>query len=254
MTQQKKKSLGLEKKIANMNPKLKELYLNIISITMIFILVYGVISFIITYLDTNSFMGWFSTEYFVTTCVVLVFLFIAQKFIKGGKFHVPQQSQTKKKTQFNIPDTYGVRGKGLNLSGEQPRNNQKQQLNIPNYFGEKQPQQRQQNRNTQLNIPNYFGQKPQQQKPYPKPLGQKKSPQQPRKPRQQQTQLNIPNYFGQKQRQQVNVNNYWRTNQQQPTRQPTRKPTRKPTGSWRCPKCGNLVIGRTCKKCGYQRR
>jgi len=167
MSSQKKSSIGLEKKIKDMDPKLKKLFLNIMSMMMILMLVYAIASYIIVYLDSGSFMRWFSSEHFVTSAVVLIFLAFGSKILKGGEIKVPEQFKKKEgqKTTFNIPDTYGIRGQGLNLSGknqkqqpqqkQQPRP-QQQQLNIPNYFGQK-PQ-------GNLNIPNYFGPKQQQRK------------------------------------------------------------------------------------------
>lgn len=162
----KKKGLGIETKIKNMDPKLKKLFENIISMMMILMVVYGVITFILVFINSGSFMMWFNTEHFLTTILVIVFLGLAHKILKGGKIAMPQQSEQKKAT-FHIPDTYGVRGKGLGLGGEQPQQQsqqqQPQQLNIPNYFGAKPQQQNLQQQPQQLNVPNYLGQKPQQQ-------------------------------------------------------------------------------------------
>lgn len=159
----KKSSIGLEKKIKDMDPKLKKLFLNILSMMMILMMVYAVATYIVTFMDTGSFMRWFSSEHFVTSAVVIIFLAFGYKILKGGEIKVPEQfkGNQNKKTSFNIPDTYGVRGQSLGLGkqqdNQQPKQQQKQNLNIPNYFGGQKQQQ------TNLNIPNYFGQKPQQQ-------------------------------------------------------------------------------------------
>jgi len=202
------------------NPKVKELYINITSILMIFMILYGVLTFIMLYLETNDFILWFATDYFTTTIVVLVILFIVNSMLKGKKmkFNAQPNRGKQQSMKFNIPDTYGVRGQGFNLQGNQQQGQQNQQ---------RQPQQKQ-----QFNIPNYFGQKPQQRQ------------QQPRQQPRQQTNLNIPNTFGQKREPKLNI----------PNTMGGRPQTFRMTGSIKCPQCGRLIVGSQCKNCGYRRQ
>jgi len=196
------------------NPKVKELYINITSILMIFIVLYGVLTFVMLYLETNDFILWFSTEYFTTTIVVLVILFIFNSILKGKRIRInTQPNKGQQSMKFNIPDTYGVRGQGFNLQGQQQQSQQR-------------PQQQR-----QFNIPNYFGQKPQQRQ------------QQPRQQPRQQSSLNIPNYLGQKREPKINI----------PNTMGSRPQTFRTTGSTKCPQCGKVIIGSQCKNCGYRR-
>ena len=194
-----RKSMGLEKKISRMNPKLKQLYLNIISILMIVSIVYGALTFFVSYQENGDLLRWFATQDFTVTVILLIFLSFASKFLKGGKLNVPKQPSSKKKTSFNIPDTYGVKGKGIGMSGDKTK---------------------------ELNMPNYFGQKPNQ--------GQSRE-------------LNIPNYFGQSQPVRYPKGN----SRQHLTYKPPIKPKR---GSWKCPKCGAIVVGNQCQRCGQWRQ
>lgn len=139
--------MGIEGFIKNMDPKMKNLFENIMTVIMILIMVYGAITFILTYIEYNSFMAWFNTPHFMTIVVVLVFVGMGYKMLKGGKLHFPEQEKGKK-MEFNIPDTYGVR--------KIKDGTQQTKLNMPNPFGAKNQQQR-------MNIPNPIGQKPQQQ-------------------------------------------------------------------------------------------
>lgn len=139
--------MGIEGFIKNMDPKLKNLFENIMTVIMVLMMAYGAITFILVYMEYNNFMAWFNTSHFATTVVILVFVGIGYKMLMGGKLHFPEQEKGKK-MEFNIPDTYGVR---KIRSGEQQT-----KLNIPNPLGVKNQQQR-------MNIPNPMGQKPQQQ-------------------------------------------------------------------------------------------
>ena len=110
MNQQQKQSFHLDEKIEQMDPKLKKLFLNMTSVFTIFALIYGLISFIVVYLDTNSFTAWFGGSEFITVAVVLVLVGIGQKILKGGKITVPEQyKKGNQNTQFNMPNTWGVK-------------------------------------------------------------------------------------------------------------------------------------------------
>jgi len=105
------KSLGLEKKIKNMEPKKKKLFNNILSIGIIFSCIYGLLSFIMTYTRTHSLMKYFSTGEFITVVILLVFCGLGYKILNGGTFHVPDEFSKKKQTQkqqFNMPNVWGV--------------------------------------------------------------------------------------------------------------------------------------------------
>jgi len=84
----------------------------------------GAITFIMLYIETGSFMEWFKTPSFVNTVVIVVIVMIATKILKGGAIQVPE-NPTGKKTEFNIPDTWGV--KKFNKPILQSTNRQPQQ-------------------------------------------------------------------------------------------------------------------------------
>lgn len=126
--------MGLENWIKNLEPKNKKLIENLISVGIIFTMIYGFLTFVQVATATGNFMAWFNSAAFIPVILLLVFLGMAWKIIKGGKFQIPQQSQ--QKSQINIPDTYGVRGQGLGLGRKeeqqtQPTIQSKPKLSIP---------------------------------------------------------------------------------------------------------------------------
>lgn len=175
MGEEKKENKGIESKIENMDPKLKKLLINMISIFILLMIAVAILTIAMTIMEGHSFMAWFNTSYFVTVVIVIVFLGFAYKILTGGKIVIPEKIEGASKKQFNIPDTWGVKKQKPLV--QQPQQQAQQPLQQPS-----QPQQK-------LNIPNYFGQKPQeqqtQQNPYPNPFGQKP-----------QKRMNIPNTFG----------------------------------------------------------
>ena len=145
--------MGVEGFIESLDPKLKKLFENMITVMMIIMMLYAAITYIQEYLIYNHFMAWFNSSSFVTTTVVLVFLGIAYKMLKGGKLHFPEPDKDKE-TTFNIPDVYGVK---------KTKDQSQTKLNMPNPFGPKNQQQ-------QMNIPNTMGQH-QQRMNIPNPMG-----------------------------------------------------------------------------------
>jgi len=114
--------MGIESFIKKMSKKQKKLFSNILSILMILIVLISVISLVLNYnLDVLKFLA--SGE-FAGAFVGLLFIYLAYSLLSKGKLNIPNtfDSKDKKKTQFNIPDTYGVRG---NL--KKPKKQQEQQ-------------------------------------------------------------------------------------------------------------------------------
>jgi len=109
--------MGLQAQIEKMPEKLKQLYLNILSIILVVTIVYGAITFMQEVLNTGNFIGWFSGPAFLNTVVIVVVVMVVSKILKGGKIQVPQ-NPSGKKTEINIPDTWGVKkyGKPISLS------------------------------------------------------------------------------------------------------------------------------------------
>lgn len=151
-----KKSIGMETKIASMDPKKKKLFMNMITVILLCMIVYAVLTFAMDYMDSGNFMHWFSTANFATSVVVIVLLAFAYKILSGGKLKIPEK-QTEQK-EFHINNPYGeVQGFGL-LKGKQqeqqpPQQPQQKQFHFNNPYEQKQQ--------SSLNIPNYFGQKQQ---------------------------------------------------------------------------------------------
>jgi len=137
--------MGVEGFIESMDPKLKELFGNIMTVIMVMMMAYASITFVLAYIEYNSFVAWFKTSHFMTTVVVLVFMGVGYKMLRGGKLSFPKQEKGEK-TKFNIPDVYGV--KKIKDGSQQTK------LNIPNPLGAKNQQ--------RMNIPNPMGQKSKQ--------------------------------------------------------------------------------------------
>ena len=128
--------MGIEAFMANLPPKKKKLIENLFSVGIIFTLIYGFITFAEIATTTGNFMGWFSSSAFMPVILLMVFFGIGYKIIKGGKINIPKQPQGQQKTQFNIPDTWGVRGQGFGLTKQpqqhqQPSKPKKPKLSIP---------------------------------------------------------------------------------------------------------------------------
>jgi len=128
--------MGVEAFMASLPPKKKKLIENIFSVGIIFTLIYAMFTFMDIATRTGDFMAWFSSSAFMPVVVLLVFLGMGYKIIKGGKLHFPEAGQQgQQKTTFNIPDTWGVRGQGINLGGKQQSRQQptpkKPKLSIP---------------------------------------------------------------------------------------------------------------------------
>ena len=98
--------LGLESKIAQMDPKLKRLFGNIISILFIVTVLYGVLSLIINY--SFNVMSFMQSPDLVTVILMGFFLYLAWALLSGKSIKVPEQKKDKK-TQFNIPNLYATK-------------------------------------------------------------------------------------------------------------------------------------------------
>jgi vacuolar-type H+-ATPase subunit I/STV1 len=163
--------MGIENKISKMKPKNKKLIENLLLIFVILIIAYVFFSISSSSLNMIAFM---TSSTFTMSAIALIVIFVIWKVMHGGKINIPTQSETQK-TKIDMPDEFGIRGKGLGLASGK------------------------------------FG-------------AQKETPKkalEPPKPKL--------------------VYNY-------------KKPieTRR-IGSWSCPKCGSLVIGDICHKCGASR-
>jgi len=130
--------MGLEARIAQMPEKKRKLIENFISVGIIFTILYAFFS-IIKY--GANFMVFLQSSEFIMITILLIFLYFAWKLIKGGKFHIPDQTKQGKKTEFNIPDTYGVRKQGLGLGSkkkEEPKNIPEPKIQKPHLSIQKQ--------------------------------------------------------------------------------------------------------------------
>ena len=130
----------------NKNPKLQGLLQNVISIGIIFSLVYGALTFVMHFTSGRSLISWFQTSEFMTVIILFIFLFILSKILKGGEIRVPEQFQNKdgKKMDFNFPDTWGIKNQQSMIQQPQQPQQQPQQQSpqyqpVPVY--QQQPQQ-----------------------------------------------------------------------------------------------------------------
>lgn len=115
--------MGLEAAMAQLKPKQLVLLKNIVSVAVIFTVVFGFFSI----LDHNmNIMAWFSSSDFLTIVLIMVGLGFAWKILNGGKITIPDQSKTGGKQTFNIPDFYGVRKDGLQRTTEKKPEQRKQ--------------------------------------------------------------------------------------------------------------------------------
>lgn len=122
--------MGVEDFISNLKPKTRKLFDNIISILMIFTIVYGLLSFVIgEYIDKP--ISFFRDPAFINIFLLFIFLGLFYKILHGGKFHVPEQSKEKK--ELNIPNYWG----NSSLKEGSTQNQQKTKLNMPNYWNPK---------------------------------------------------------------------------------------------------------------------
>jgi len=144
------KKKGIEAKVASMDPKLKKLYSQILSITMVVLILYAVLSIVFTVVINGApFMAWFNTADFTTCVVGLVVVGIAYKILSGGSISVPDNISKKQgqgQKQFNFPDTWGVKKQKSILMGQpqqtwQPPQQQQHQQPQPQYQQPPQPQQ-----------------------------------------------------------------------------------------------------------------
>jgi len=118
--------MGIEETVKKMDPKLKKLFMNILSILMIVTLLYGVISAVSIYQKTGDFMRIINMNLLIPVILPLLFIWLAYNILSGKKITIPDNISSKgKKTEFNIPDTYGVRGKLNKPEKKQPEQPQK---------------------------------------------------------------------------------------------------------------------------------
>jgi len=122
--------MGLSEKITNMPPRLKQLYMNIMSIVLIMSVIYGAVTFIYDFSVSGDFMVWFQNPAFLNVVVIVVIVMIVTKLLKGGKLQIPK-NPTGKKTEFNIPDTWGVKKFGQTISQVKQQPNQSKQIKQP---------------------------------------------------------------------------------------------------------------------------
>jgi len=103
--------MGIEQTVKKMDPKLKKLLINILSILMIVVILYGVVTAVQLYLESGNYMSIININVIVPVVVPLLFIWLAYSILSGKKINPPDNLSGKgKKTQINIPDTYGVRG------------------------------------------------------------------------------------------------------------------------------------------------
>jgi len=102
--------MGAEDFVKKMDPKLKKLFLNILSIMMIIVILYGVIISAQIYIETGSVWKIITVNVLVPVVIPLLFIYLAYCILTGKKINPPDNLSGKgKKTEFNIPDVYGVK-------------------------------------------------------------------------------------------------------------------------------------------------
>jgi len=114
--------LGLESKIAGMDKKLKQIYEYIITFGIIGIILYGVIMIVLVY--HLNFMNFLQSPDFVSVIIGIFFLYVAWKLLRGGTLKIPEKPKGQK-TQFNIPNPYGVQSM---RQDQKPRQTTQRQL------------------------------------------------------------------------------------------------------------------------------
>lgn len=107
--------MGIEAIIAGMKPKSLMLLKNIVSVAVIFTVLFGFFSILGHNLNVMAFL---SSPDFLTIMLIMITLGFAWKLLSGGKITIPDQSKTGKKQSFNIPDFYGVRKDRLQQTAE----------------------------------------------------------------------------------------------------------------------------------------
>lgn len=120
--------IGLADTINKMDPKLKELFQNILTVVIIIMVLYGAATFMLAILDGKPLMYWFGTEHFITTVVIIIFVVICNSILSGKEIVVPEQFKKKEgdqKQQFNFPDTWGVNKFKQNQPKEQKKSKSK---------------------------------------------------------------------------------------------------------------------------------
>jgi len=88
--------LGMENMIKNMDPGMKKLFGNIISICFLAIVLYAMLSLV--FLHGLNFMGFLTSSDFVTVIMVGFFLYMGWSILSGKKLNIPQQKPQEKKT------------------------------------------------------------------------------------------------------------------------------------------------------------
>jgi len=121
--------MGIENAIANLQPKKKKLIENIISVAIIFIIVYAFLTFVTIYQSGGDIFAFLSAGVLMPIIIPLIFLyFFGYKLIKGGKITIPQQPQQKQ--QYNIPNVWGDTG-FKKPQPKQPIQQTKPKLTVP---------------------------------------------------------------------------------------------------------------------------
>lgn len=103
--------IGLFDTINDMDPKLKQLFQQILTVVIVVMILYGAVTFILSILEGKPIMYWFGTEHFITTVIVVIFVLICSSILSGKEIKVPEQfikKEEEEKKQFNFPDTWGV--------------------------------------------------------------------------------------------------------------------------------------------------
>jgi len=104
--------MGIDNIVKQMDPKLKKLLMNILSILMILTISFGLLNASMMYVETGDFLSILSMNVLIPIILPLIFIWFAYSILSGKKINPPDELMAKKgeKTKFNIPDTYGVRG------------------------------------------------------------------------------------------------------------------------------------------------
>jgi len=117
-------SLGLSKKIENMEPKKKKLFQNMISIWLLFLMFYCVYRLFeglyLTDFNPIAALMLFLHRDLALVLILGIFLLMGNAVLKGKRLPVPQgmlqnspqtqqTQQTSQKPKFNIPDSYSTK-------------------------------------------------------------------------------------------------------------------------------------------------
>jgi hypothetical protein len=91
--------MGINKTIQQMKPKRRKLILDLTAVGIIFTLVFGALDAMKSYADGGGYMSFFSNASLVYIIMILLFLFMARKFIEKAMEEPQKSNKPKPKPQ-----------------------------------------------------------------------------------------------------------------------------------------------------------